>query len=232
MADEEGIVDINRGMFVVNNLPVGGSTIYRAIMRINRLELHSAPQPVNFRALIYTLVFWKNQPEKDRDYANATPYLNGIKLGVLIKDGNYTIEQLEKIAIDNFLNFVVPGKRSMVSADEMVRRVNGHKARVTTSVKDDVKVGVRAVTHKAIWESPEHKNLELVYNKISYEGIAYCPDGFTITGEWDPEKNGPLEVEGDYAVGGDLITAASDHFRTNGFIAQCEGKEVDHGEEA
>ena len=232
MAEEEGIIDTNRGMFVVNNLPVGGSTIYRAIMRINKLELHSAPQPVNFRALVYTLVLWKNQPEKDHEYANATPYLNGQKFGVLIKDGDYTIEQLEKIAIADFLNVVVPGKRSMVSAAEMVRRVNGHKARIVTSVKDDVKVGVRAVTHKAIWEAPGNKNLELIYDKVSYEGIAYCPDGYSITGEWDTDKNGVLEFDHSYAVGGDLMTAASDHFRTNGFIAQCEGKEVDHGEEA
>lgn len=232
MADEEGIADNNRGMFVVANLPVGGSTIYRAIMRLNRLELHSAPQPVNFRALIYSLVLWKNQPEKDRDYANATPYLNGAKFGVLIKDGDYTIEQLEKIAISDFLNTVVPGKRSMVSAEEMVRRVNGHKARIVTSIKDGVKVGVRAVTHRAVWESAEHKNLEQIYNKVSYEGIAYCQAGSTITGEWDPEKLGVLEFDHSYKVGGDLMAAAADHFRTNGFIAQCEGKEEEHGEEA
>jgi len=231
MADEENIVDNNRGMFVVANLPVGGSTIYRAIMRINKLELHSAPQPVNFRALVYTLVLWKNQPEKDRDYVNATPYLNGAKFGVLIKDGDYTIEQLEKIAIADFLTVVVPGKRSMVSPDEMVRRVNGHKARIVTSTKDDVKVGVRAVTHRAVWQSPDNMNLEQVYDKISYEGISYCEGGSTITGEWDPSKLGVLEFDHPYKVGGDLMAAAADHFRTNGFIAQCEGKEEEHGSE-
>lgn len=179
--------DIYRGMFVVTRLhQADGSVTNRAVCRPTKVTVETVNAGIAYRLLHYSILQWAEQPSeedlsKGRLYMAPATREDKLRYGdrapvrerfsVRILRNNYTIEEIEALVIEDFLeNVANPDAKTttMVPTSSSMRVQKNRIFRVGD-------LGIKDAYHLLELDNPDGGNLEVITDELSYLVSTYYP---------------------------------------------------------